>query len=119
MLHSFRYYVNLTCFRSEAATKGLKEEADTQSKQHSTHAAERIFNIFLFKGATPLTGSSVVDGTGQIVLDDLRCTGSESRLIDCPHRGLGNHNCDHSKDAGVRCASGIKYNIVCSDVIIA
>ena len=54
-----------------------------------------------------LFGSSVVDGTGQIVLDDLRCTGSESRLIDCPHGGLGNHNCDHSQDAGVRCSSGI------------
>ena len=56
-----------------------------------------------FIGATRLLGSSIVDGTGQIVLDDLLCTGSESRLIDCPHNGLGNHNCDHSDDAGVRC----------------
>ena len=42
-------------------------------------------------------------GTGAIHLDDLRCTGSESRLIDCPHRGAGVHNCVHSEDAGVRC----------------
>ena len=54
-----------------------------------------------------LFGSSVVDGTGQIVSDDLQCTGSESRLIDCPHNGLGNHNCVHFQDAGVRCPSGI------------
>ena len=60
-----------------------------------------------FIGATRLFGSSVVDGTGQIVLDDLLCTGNESRLIDCPHKGLGNHNCDHSEDAGVRCTPGI------------
>ena len=46
-------------------------------------------------------------GTGQIVLDDLQCTGSESRLIDCPHSGLGNHNCDHYQDAGVTCRPGI------------
>ena len=52
-------------------------------------------------------GSSVVDGTGQIFLDDLQCTGSESRLVDCPHNGLGSHNCDHSQDAGVRCVPGM------------
>ena len=54
-----------------------------------------------------MVGNSVVNGTGQIVLDDLRCTGSELKLIYCPHNGLGNHNCDHSDDAGVRCAPGI------------
>ena len=42
-------------------------------------------------------------GTGSILLDNLHCTGRESRLIDCPHRGVGVHNCYHSKDAGVRC----------------
>ena len=62
------------------------------------------FQVLSFLGSTlPLFGSLVVDGTGQIVLDNLRCTGRESRLIDCPHNGLGNHNCDHSEDAGIRC----------------
>ena len=64
-------------------------------------------NILPYIGATALTGSSVIDGTGQIVLDDLRCVGSESRLIDCPHNGLGRHNCGYNEDAGVRCSSGI------------
>ena len=54
-------------------------------------------------GATALTGLSVVDGTGPIVLDDLGCENNESRLVDCPHSGLGVHNCRHSEDAGVRC----------------
>ena len=54
-------------------------------------------------GATTLTGSAVVDGTGAIVLDNLFCTGTESRLVDCPNNGLGVHNCVHSEDAGVRC----------------
>ena len=54
-------------------------------------------------GATTLTGSRVIDGTGQIVLDNLSCTGRESRLVDCPHRGLGRHDCGHHEDAGVRC----------------
>ena len=61
-------------------------------------------NYFSLIGAVVLTLETVVDGTGQIVLDDLDCTGNESRLIDCPHRGLGRHDCDHTDDAGVRCS---------------
>ena len=46
-------------------------------------------------------------GSGNIVLDDLGCTGSETSLFDCPHGGVNNHNCGHSEDAGVTC-SGIQ-----------
>jgi hypothetical protein len=42
-------------------------------------------------------------GSGQIILDDLACTGSEARLIDCANRGLFSHNCDHSEDVAVTC----------------
>ena len=38
-----------------------------------------------------------------IWLDDVKCEGHESRLIDCPHNGLENHNCRLSEDAGVMC----------------
>lgn len=37
------------------------------------------------------------------MLDNLACTGTETRLIDCPHNGLNIHNCVHSQDIGVRC----------------
>ena len=46
-------------------------------------------------------------GNGPILLDNLYCTGSENRLIDCEHQGIGSHNCDHTKDAGVVC--GCKF----------
>ena len=42
-------------------------------------------------------------GTGPIVLDFVDCVGTEARLIDCGHNGLGEHNCDHSEDVGVSC----------------
>ena len=42
-------------------------------------------------------------GTGAIHYDDLVCKGTEAKLADCPHRGIGVHNCGHREDAGVVC----------------
>ena len=48
---------------------------------------------------------NVVDGSGPIMLDDVQCTGTEDRLLDCVHREpVGSHNCSHFEDAGVRCS---------------
>ena len=54
-------------------------------------------------GVTAVSRAGFGQGTGQIWLDDVACTGTESRLIDCPANSLGSHNCAHSEDAGVRC----------------
>jgi hypothetical protein len=59
-------------------------------------------NPLCFAAAVALT-AGFTDGTGQIWLDQVQCSGTENRLIDCPSRGLGVHNCVHSSDAGVRC----------------
>ena len=46
-------------------------------------------------------------GSGQIWLDDVNCVGTEESLANCSHRGWGNHNCSHEKDAGVNCTAGM------------
>uniref|UniRef100_A0A8P4GII5 SRCR domain-containing protein n=1 Tax=Dicentrarchus labrax TaxID=13489 RepID=A0A8P4GII5_DICLA len=43
-------------------------------------------------------------GTGQIWLDDVDCSGSERSLTECQHIGFGAHNCGHGEDAGVVCS---------------
>ena len=45
------------------------------------------------------------EGSGEILLDNLQCTGREASLLDCPHNGLYVHNCEHNGDAGVTCES--------------
>uniref|UniRef100_A0A8C5R6T3 SRCR domain-containing protein n=1 Tax=Leptobrachium leishanense TaxID=445787 RepID=A0A8C5R6T3_9ANUR len=47
--------------------------------------------------------SSFGRGSGRIWMDDVRCTGTESALRDCPRHPWGLHNCDHSEDVGVLC----------------
>ena len=60
--------------------------------------------MYLSSGSVAIT-TGFTNGVGQIWLDDVQCRGTEARLIDCPARPLGTHNCAHIEDAGVRCSA--------------
>ncbi|XP_053561386.1 scavenger receptor cysteine-rich domain-containing group B protein [Bombina bombina] len=42
-------------------------------------------------------------GSGYIFLDNVKCHGNESSLMQCSYIQWNVHNCDHSEDAGVLC----------------
>ncbi|XP_063418227.1 semaphorin-5B-like [Mytilus trossulus] len=48
-------------------------------------------------------GNAVDDGSGTTWLDDMKCTGSESKLKYCSHAGWGVEDCKHEEDVGVLC----------------
>ncbi|XP_052085684.1 scavenger receptor cysteine-rich type 1 protein M130-like isoform X2 [Mytilus californianus] len=50
-------------------------------------------------------GNAVDDGSGKIWLDDMGCTGSESKLKYCSHAGWGTQNCNHGEDVGILCSN--------------
>lgn len=64
-----------------------------------------------FSDATPLVGSQVTSASAgvPIWLDNVRCRGTENRLIDCNHAALGVHNCNHNEDAGVACVDSSRW----------
>ena len=63
--------------------------------------------IIYFIGAVARSSAIFGQGTGPVFLDDLKCTGLEYRLFDCPGRAIETTPCSHSEDAGVECVAGM------------
>ena len=60
----------------------------------------------MLSGAAATHSAQFGPGVGIIHLDNVQCNGSELRLANCSHLGVGVHNCVPLEDAGVICRSG-------------
>ena len=80
---------------------------------------QHVINFFFlfcflceYLGYTYYNNAYFGQGLGPILLDDLLCTGSETRIIDCPRdttTGVGDvDSCrGHLDDAGLKCLEGM------------
>ena len=54
--------------------------------------------------ATAFSNANFGQGTVPILLDDVACTATQPRLVDCSYDS-NTADCTHSRDAGVQCVS--------------
>ena len=59
--------------------------------------------VCLCSGGRAYSNAHFRAGSGPIFLDDVQCTSSASKLLECPSRQILSHNCLHTADAGVGC----------------
>ena len=64
-----------------------------------------------YTGAVAYSNARFGRGSGGIFLNYVGCRGTESSLLSCSNPGIGVHNCRHSEDVGVSCASKFYHNV--------
>ena len=75
----------------------------------SYHNLPNTFTTFSFvclsvlSDAVAYSNAFYGQGTVPVLLDDVRCIGTESRLLDCPY--TTKDNCTHSQDAAISCTT--------------
>ena len=68
-----------------------------------------FFSVYVQSDATAFTNANFGQGTLPILLDDVACTATQPRLVDCSYDS-NTADCTHSRDAGVRCVSRELYS---------
>ena len=61
------------------------------------------YNWFVTVGSIATVSAAFGEGGGRIALNNVGCSGSEERLVNCPSIQATATACRHSHDAGVRC----------------
>ena len=74
-----------------------------------------FFPAYVQSDATAFSNANFGQGTVPILLDDVACTATQPRLVDCSYDS-NTADCSHSHDAGVRCVSRELQSHRCLDI---
>ena len=77
---------------------------DSWGSPDATVACRQMGFVGVSDSDSSLFGSGA--SSQRIWLDNVACSGSESRLVDCSHAGVGRENCGHFEDVGIVCSNG-------------
>lgn len=67
-------------------------------------SADVVCRILGHSGSTKvLKNAAFGAGSGEIWLDQVQCSGRETKLEDCHHSPWGQNNCRHDEDVGIVC----------------
>ena len=75
---------------------------------------ETSIQLDTFTGAIARRNAYSYYGRGyvSIILSGARCTGTETRLIDCNFRNYRRYYCNHNHDVGAICLAAVTTNVV-------
>ena len=80
------------------------------------HASKCLIRVYIFETSTfadaqHYRSSEFGYGAGQIVLDAVQCSSSDSHLLACPSSPILTFSsyCDHSRNAGVGCEGMLQH----------
>ena len=71
-----------------------------------------FFSVYVQSDATAFSNANFGQGTVPILLDDVACTATQPRLVDCSYDS-NTADCSHSQDAGVRCVARELQSYTC------
>lgn len=79
-------------------------EWGTVCEDHWTTANARVTCLELGFTSVAKAHQSFGPGQGRVWMDRVSCSGNETALTKCRHRGWGVNSCSHSEDVGVICS---------------
>jgi len=81
----------------------------TVCRNRFTPAAARVVcRMRGYKDTGQYIGNRHGAGSGQIWLDNVRCSGTETDIADCQHSDWSNHTCSHDEDVSVSCFNEVR-----------
>ncbi|XP_053388861.1 neurotrypsin-like [Mercenaria mercenaria] len=81
---------------------------DDQFDKNEAEVVCRMLGFQNTEYAVNISSSMYGKGIGPIHLDDLKCAGNETDLLQCNPNTWGANNCDHEEDVGVNCQTPIR-----------